>query len=149
MMLDEYSAIRRQAYLHGVDPNLMLAIRIAENGFADKPVGAYMGVLPQVMDREEARREAAASIRNHMLMMLRSLQGAAYEIIDGEPYKDGQRYRTLALTKAAITTIRDRWAPLGAANDPNDKNANWVRNVMIWYRRLIQDGTSAWENPTN
>jgi hypothetical protein len=34
-----------------------------------------------------------------------------------------------------IEFLGSRWAPVGAANDPNGLNANWVANVIADYRK--------------
>jgi hypothetical protein len=34
-----------------------------------------------------------------------------------------------------LVFLGSRWAPVGAANDPNGLNANWVANVIADYRK--------------
>lgn len=38
------------------------------------------------------------------------------------------------LREAFVTYWGARWAPLGAANDPHNLNANWVPNVLTGWR---------------
>lgn len=35
--------------------------------------------------------------------------------------------------------IQAGWAPLGAANDPNNLNANWPGNVLAIYRQILDE----------
>lgn len=35
-----------------------------------------------------------------------------------------------------IEKIQPKWAPLGADNDPNNLNSNWIRNVTDIYNEL-------------
>lgn len=45
----------------------------------------------------------------------------------------------LARGLTAIPQISAKWAPLGAANDPSDLNANWTTDVSQYYRTLGGD----------
>jgi hypothetical protein len=143
---DEYNAIGQQALLHGLDPELLRAIRVAENGWADDPAGDYMGVEDPrhtPATRADALREAAASLRD---IIARIPYGTRiFEIADGQVYQGAERYRRLVFTDAALAFIRDQWAPLRAANDPHNKNANWLANLTSAHQQLAQGGLAAWE----
>jgi cell wall-associated NlpC family hydrolase len=99
----------------GLDPRLLVAISGAETSF-----GAYgpaqrinnpFGMGPHIV-----YPSWAASIR------------AAAQNLGGRIYKGDGRY--------TIAAIQQRWAPGGAANDPTNLNANWVRNVGRYYAEL-------------
>ncbi len=150
MIQSELDAIKNQAAFHGIPWQLVAAVRVAENGTGDALDGAPYGVLdPRVLalrSQSESLREACASLREKIVAAQHSVpvwtEGA------GMPIDETRRYVTMMLTDAAIEEIRKTWAPPRAANDPNNKNANWVGNVTTWYRRFLARGEAAWLDPT-
>jgi cell wall-associated NlpC family hydrolase len=102
----------------GLDPRLLVAISGAETSFgAYGPAQAIhnpFGMGPHIV-----YPSWAASIR------------AAAQNLGGRIYKGDGRY--------TIATIQQRWAPGGAANDPTNLNANWVRNVGRYFAELGGD----------
>lgn len=120
---------------------------MAENGWGDEPVGAYMGVEdPQhpPATRADALREACASLRD-IIAKMRVAGVQLTEIGDGQIDQAFQRYRRFVLTAAAFAFIQREWAPIGALNDPHNKNAHWLDDVTDAYRQLVQGGLAAWE----
>lgn len=130
MTSDEFDAIGVEAANHGVDADLMRAIRIAENGWGDEAVGAYMGVRPEnpPATRAEALQVACASVRDIL-----ASSPTTWSIVPGVVYQNSERYQRLALSPATLAYLDSRWAPAGAANDPHNKNANWLRDVTAAY----------------
>lgn len=131
----EIAAIQRQAQAHRIEWELAVAVRIAENGLGDEPGGAYMGVLPPRATRDESLQVACATLRN-------MIANASVDVTTFAVMTVGD-YGALVLSPDTLEWIRDHWAPIGAANDPNNKNANWLTNVSGWYRRLVAEGVAA------
>jgi cell wall-associated NlpC family hydrolase len=102
----------------GLDPRLLVAISGAETSFATygpaQAIHNPFGMGPHIV-----YPSWAASIR------------AAAQNLGGRIYKGDGRY--------TIAAIQERWAPLGAGNDPADLNANWVQNVGRYYAELGGD----------
>lgn len=53
---------------------------------------------------------------------------AAARNLAGDYYRGERRF--------TIGAIGERWAPVGASNDPSNLNANWTRNVVENYRAI-------------
>jgi len=139
----ERDEIVRLANIRGLHWELVMAVRIAENGRDDEYKGAPYGVLPPIPNWHTALRVCTASLRNMISTAVDRVP--LFELAEGEVFSPvtGERYRRLAYTEALIDYIRDRYAPLRAANDPNNKNRNWARNVTLWYNKLMRD-PEAW-----
>ena len=114
----EQAVILRTAAEVGVPATFLAAIRIAENGRA----GREFGVLSEAADTYEAQaRVAALSIRNNQYR---------YVLRFKEWPTDAQGGLSEAFTKF----MAQRWAPVGAGNDPGNLNAHWPRNVFRAYQ---------------
>jgi hypothetical protein len=70
--------------------------------------------LPKTKDYKEARLVAANTIAHHLWDWM--MQSHGPEMGDHLP--------------AFVVYLGSFWAPVGAANDPNDLNKNWVPNVL-------------------
>lgn len=102
----------------GVDPRLLVAISGAETSFGTygpsqtihNPFGMGPGIVyPSWQD---------------------AIAGAARNL-GGSLYKGSGLY--------TIAQIQNRWAPLGAGNDPSNLNSNWFVNVSKYYGELGGD----------
>lgn len=134
MLLSEIATIKIQAEFHYVDPRFITAIRVAENGLGDTFAGAPYGVLPDPNNVAKSLQVACASIRDLIL----AIQTAKVSIFShSESYGN---YISLVYSNEAIKAIAAHWAPIGADNDPNNKNANWISNVTNWYQKIITQG---------
>ncbi len=102
----------------GVDPRLLVAIAGAETSFGSygpsqrihNPFGMGPGIVyPSWQD---------------------AIAGAARNL-GGSLYKGSGLY--------TITQIQNRWAPIGAGNDPTNLNSHWRTNVSKYYAELGGD----------
>ena len=66
-----------------------------------------------------------------------------------DPWTGEDNPRRLVFTNDFIRFVGERWAPIGADNDPTDLNANWVPNVLAIYHQLMEarDGHAGVESP--
>ena len=106
MMID--ADVRAVAHDFGLDPALLQAVVTAEGNI----LKAVQCSIPTVQTRSEALRILARS--------------AAHAMTDY--IKSSDQYRA-----EFVAFWGDRWAPVGAANDPKGLNANWIQNVRkLW-----------------
>lgn len=104
--------IRGKAAYFGVDPDLIQAVYLAEGGTPDTIIKAVQCSLPSVTTFEKA-----------IEVLCRSAVHAMSDFVESEPDMRGDFIRFWG----------NRWAPVGANNDPNGLNANWQRNVSkLW-----------------
>ena len=111
-------ALVRSAQRYGVDPRLLVAIAGAETSYAtDRNAGRDittghnpfgMGPHIQYGSWQEAFEAAARNLRQHYL---------------DQGLRD-------------VVSIRNKWAPLGAQNDPSGLNSGWALNVRTVLERL-------------
>lgn len=107
MMIDP--DVRGIAAHFGLDPALLQAVVTAEGDI----VKAVRCSIPTVTDRADALTITARSCVHAMSDWIKS---------GGEPRQD-----------AFVAFWAARWAPTGAANDPQHLNANWAGNVdKLW-----------------
>jgi len=100
-----------------VPATFLAAIRIAENGRA----GREFGVLSEAADTYEAQcRIAALSIRNNTYRYVARFKEWPVDAQGG-------------LSEAFTKFMGQRWAPVGAGNDPTDLNQHWPKNVWRVY----------------
>ena len=135
---DELPTILRTAERVGVEPELLLAIRQAENG----EQGLQFGIIPT----ERYRRDLGVTENGRF----------RYYPDDGELEKQAswsawtvrrnrERWEALPENERTgyedfIDFLGDRYAPVGADNDPGGLNSNWERNVRFFYRQLSGRG---------
>jgi len=53
--------------------------------------------------------------------------------------KNYKRWKDAGSVGCFIVFLGNRYCPVGADNDPNGLNKNWVRNVKTWYFRLKKE----------
>lgn len=122
---EEIAAIRKAAALRGVDWAFIAAIRKAENGGP----GREWGVLSEDATTYQAQLTACcASVRNR-LNDYPANPVCKVERADLPP--------RVAYREGFIDYFARRWAPVGASNDPEGLNANWVKNVEAIYAELV------------
>lgn len=101
----------------GIDPRLLLAIAAHETGFETDPASRVIhnpfGLGPGMVFTSDAAAIARAA---------RTLD--AYYVQEG---------------RIRIDTIGPKWAPIGAANDPEGLNRNWVPGVSAQFTALGGD----------
>ena len=104
--------VRSLATFFGVDPALLQAVVLAEGDI----VRAVRCSYPNVSTRDEALKITARS--------------AAHAMSDWIKDENDRQ-------QAFIVFWARRWAPVGAANDPNNLNANWASNVVtLWLKGM-------------
>jgi len=128
----EIAHIQAAARAYGVDPALLAAIRVAEGGGP----GREMGLVNENFVRPFRARYGTAA---QYYAAAANLRTARYD-----HNLKSQRGRP------DIAAIGAVWAPVGASNDPNGLNKNWVANVSAayeWFSRqkalAAQSGTRA------
>lgn len=107
---DDMNVIKRAAERNdcgGEDFRILLAIRRAENG----PPGREWGIMAPAANTFEL--QAA---------------WAAVTIIKNRKRWSGEG--------DFVTFLRSRYAPMGAKNDPENLNRNWIRNVKYWLTKI-------------
>ena len=111
---------------YGVDPDLLAALRLTENGRK----GREFGVLhPGAMIGDDPQVTPAASFRTQA-------QWAA-----GTISKNAQRYQkayekpAFRYTEDFVRFFSERYAPVGAGNAPTNLNAHHTRNLLEHYAR--------------
>jgi len=97
---------------YGVDPRLLVAISGAESSFGKNLLGSYnawgWGPGKNFPNFKTAINSVASGLSSGYI-------------------KQG---------RTTIPQIAAKWAPVGAGNDPNNLNANWVGNVSKYYTDL-------------
>lgn len=106
-------AVRTAARHFGLEPVLIQAIVDAEGG-EQAIIRAVQCSLPEV-----------ATLSKALEVTCRTITHALSDFAKVRP--------------GFIEFLGARWAPQGAANDPTNLNANWVRNVQAIYRELSND----------
>ena len=116
-----------------INPTLMLAIANAESAFATTGIASnhpnlhnYFGYTATAADNDA---EDIGSIR---MKKFNTWEEAITE--------QGQYLRRMYLSKGITTIfgIRNRYAPVGAANDPTGLNSNWIKNVISTIKDIGQ-----------
>lgn len=102
---------------YGIDPALLAAIAIHETGN-----GSSSAV--------KNKNNVGGMMGKNGLMSFNSLQDG----IDKMASNLKRNYIDKGLT--TIEQIQKKYAPVGAANDPNNLNSNWIRGVSKYYNML-------------
>lgn len=97
----------------GIDPALIQAVVAAEGDI----VRAVRCSVPTVQTRDEALKITARSAARAMCDWIKG--GGREGVVHREAF---------------INFWGQRWAPPGAANDPQNLNVNWARNVVRLWR---------------
>lgn len=116
----EATVIAREAQRTGIDPNLLAALRRAENGRAGREFGVLSVPAPGL---DQQARVAANTIRN-MAVRFERQGGTVLDPATG-------RY-----SESFLRFFSARYAPRGAANDPTDLNRFHAANLIALYRRV-------------
>lgn len=97
---------------YGIDPALLVGISYAEQGFSPYQNNAFglmadygHGQTPEGLGKFDSVEEG--------------IDAAARNLVD---YAQRGKY--------TLSDIQKSWAPIGAGNDPNGLNQNWIDNVM-------------------
>lgn len=114
----EQAIIFEQAASVGVPATFLAAIRLAENGRA----GREFGVLSEGAETyEKQARIAALSIRNNQYRYVLKTDQWPIDSATGQ------------LNRSFVEFMAARWAPTGAANDPDGLNQHWPKNVWEYF----------------
>jgi hypothetical protein len=127
---DELPQILKHARLYEVEPELLMAIRLAENG---KDSIAY-GILPQGKSLERYKEDRGYELDGEFYpyenIKEKQLSWAAGTI---KSYRDSFK-KNKKEYKDFISYAASKYAPIGAENDPTGLNKNWEKNVRKYYR---------------
>lgn len=118
--LDEVSCkIKKVAQDYGVDWRLAVAISMHETG-------KYTSV--------------AFNDNNNVGGLWNGMKGEfySYDTLDNgiEAYISNLKYNYYDEGRTTIETIQPKYAPIGAKNDPNNKNESWIPGVTRRYKEL-------------
>ena len=63
----------------------------------------------------------------------------SYDTLDNgiEAYISNLKYNYYDEGRTTIETIQPKYAPIGAKNDPNNKNESWIPGVTKYYNELV------------
>ncbi len=106
---------------YGIDPRFLASVAIEESGNGTSPAARDFN---NPMGMEDPRTGGMTHLRF----------GSVAEAIDAAARNLRTNYLSRGLTD--IGSIARKWAPPGAANDPQGTNAGWGRNVASIYGRL-------------
>lgn len=108
---------------------------------ADTPYGTrgYVGKMP-LQDHLQATelvppiasavKKAENNGRNHgVLSVSTANEGEASQVLDNSIYNNFVRWHEAGRPGKFIDFMQQRWAPIGAKNDPKNLNKNWSPNV--------------------
>ncbi len=121
----EYEHIKRIAQRYFVDPRFILAIRCAEDGGPGREFGVLSISAPTWDDQ---CRATCLSVLNAVI------RGLDLHVNILQALSDRCKFE---YTPSFIRLFAARWAPEDAANDPNQLNNNWARNVSLIYAQLL------------
>jgi len=124
----EAERIKAAAARAAIDPRFLQALRRAENGRPGREFGVLSVSAPTYADQA---RWAAASIRRN-IERFEAGGGTAVDPATGRYSEDFIRF------------FSNRYAPVGAANDPTGLNQHHARNLIRLYGQIASrnDGTS-------
>lgn len=128
---DEWPIIEQMAGQANLDPCFIGAIRWAENGGEGKQFGILTVSAPTFTD--QCRVYCNTIARYIAEYPTNPLQYVVHPRIENSPLYVSRR---VLYTTAFIEYVSHRYAPVGAGNDPQGLNNNWINNVSQWYRRL-------------
>ena len=117
---DEVTAIRIESRGDLALFAALLALRKTENGGPGKEFGVLTERAPAYVQQLHV---AAVSLRNTVARVMNL--GLTVRTPDG------------FFTDAFLETFSSRWAPLGAANDPENLNANHLPNLKMFHARAV------------
>lgn len=120
---NEEQAILSESASGGVDPRFIAAIRMAENGGPGKQYG-ILGIGAATL---ESQLHSAVVTIQHFLSAYSTDTGYSPTGYDGRYTEDFIYY------VANGGPSHGGWAPIGASNDPNHLNENWLSNVLNNY----------------
>jgi len=126
---EEDTIITAAALAHGLDPAFLMAIRRQENGGPGREMGVLTVPAPTF---EEQVAVACKTVRNRLAEYnVNPLSMIVTDAPDGT--------RRIVYSPGFIAWFAERWAPVGAANDPGGLNRHWARGVSIFYDRLARN----------
>jgi hypothetical protein len=128
---NELLKIVEHAKIRGLEPELLMAIRVAENG---NDSIAY-GVLPRGKIKERYNEDTGytkdGTFYPYQNEKEKQLHWAAQTVRN---YLN--KFKKDPKNKDFISYLASKYAPIGAENDPNRLNENWERNVKRYYKQF-------------
>jgi len=130
---------------HYVDPiePLVRAWYAAEGGTPETFLAAIRCSFPECEDFQEAMARAVKTIRGRIAAYCEYCRPGGrpmFELVarqTDDPWTGETQPRTLVFTDTFIAFCGARIAPIGAKNDPDGLNRNWVPNVLAFYRKEV------------
>lgn len=129
----EMPKISQVCALRNVDPFLIAAIRVAENGPPAKNGGKFGEFgCPTSM---------APDYDSQLRVCSRTIAGYLQEY-DANPFVlvEGPQLKRLRYSAAFLSYCQIRYAPTDPVGDPQNLNANWLVNVTAVYQQAVEFG---------
>ena len=126
---NEISQILKHAKMVGIEPELLMAIRLAENG---KNSLAY-GIMPSGKAAKKYKEDKGYFLEEKFYPYEdekeKQLCWASWTV-----KKNFERFKKNAENhEDFLSYLASKYAPMGVANDPNELNSNWEKNVRHFY----------------
>lgn len=134
---EEWPKIRKVALMHGIDPLFICAVRKQENGDASGTWGEFGLKNSPYLGYNKQLEGCVKTLRTYLNEYLRN------------PFVIQQTdagFRRLVYSDLVIMHIANRYAPVGALNDPTHLNENWRLNVANFYYAFTKRGVDITTN---
>jgi len=117
----------------GVEPELLLAIRMSENGRD----GLQFGIIPTDKYKEDKGIVENGKFREYKNKLEKQASWCAWTIRKNRERFGANQNRAGDF----INYLQKVYCPVGAENDPKNLNENWERNVRFWHDRFTSNLT--------
>lgn len=120
-VFDEISCqIKEVAQRYGIDYKIAIAIAKAEAG-SDYSSDAFV-----------YKNNVGGTFKNNVLRTFNTLEEGM------EFFVANLKYLYFDMGLDTLEEIQPKYCPIGAANDPNNLNSNWLRNTKAFYNELVR-----------
>jgi len=120
----------------GIEPELLMATRMTENG----PDRLAYGIIPYGKAKANYDNDKGYTFNGKFIPykneVEKQLSWAGWTIKKRKKEFDSMSGKERAKYRDFIDFLGDKYAPRGVANDPNNLNANWERNFRSFYKNL-------------
>ena len=126
---NELPQILKNAKIIDIEPELLMAIRLAENGKDSLVYGIILNGKRYDNDKGYTLKDKFYIYKNEKE---KQLCWAANTI-----RKNIERFKTNSKNhKDFISYLASRYAPIGVKNDPTGLNNHWEKNVRFFYKKF-------------
>jgi hypothetical protein len=133
---DEISDIIKHSKRIGIEPEMLMALRMTENG-SDRV--AY-GILPQGKAKQSYECDKGYKIDGRFFQysgeVEKQMCWAGWTIKRRQSEFNSMQSSQKSKYLDFIDYLGDRYAPIGVKNDPNNHNKNWEKNFRAFYDKF-------------